>query len=145
MKPWLGLVESYAHPGSNVTGITPYLPDLPAKQMQIVRDVIPGAKKVGLLGNLSDVKAVPQHEELVEAARKFNKGKPTGKSKLDRKGKHIIYPPDLKDKLINYDLSIPCTHIADLFTRLSNGGWETFTLCQKTVGNSHVMPEGNFT
>jgi putative tryptophan/tyrosine transport system substrate-binding protein len=67
----LGLVESYAHPGGNVTGITPYLPDLPAKQMEIVRDVIPGAKKVGLLGNLSDVKAVPQHNELVEAAKKF--------------------------------------------------------------------------
>jgi putative tryptophan/tyrosine transport system substrate-binding protein len=67
----LGLVDSYAHPGKNVTGITPYLPDLPAKQMQIVRDVIPGAKKVGLLGNLSDVKAVPQHQELVEAAKKF--------------------------------------------------------------------------
>jgi putative ABC transport system substrate-binding protein len=67
----LGLVKSHAHPGSNVTGITPYLPDLPAKQMQIVRDIIPEAKKVGLLGNLNDVKAVPQHEELVEAAKKF--------------------------------------------------------------------------
>ena len=67
----LGLVKSHAHPGGNVTGITPYVPDLPAKQMQIVRDINPGAKKVGLLGNLNDVKAVPQHEELVEAAKKF--------------------------------------------------------------------------
>jgi putative tryptophan/tyrosine transport system substrate-binding protein len=67
----LGLVESYARPGRNVTGITPYVPDLPAKQMQIVQELIPGAKKVGLLGNLNDVKAVPQHEELVEAARKL--------------------------------------------------------------------------
>lgn len=67
----LGLVDSYAHPGGNVTGITPYLPELPAKQMQIVRDFMPGAKKVGLLGNLSDVKAVPQYQELVEAAKKF--------------------------------------------------------------------------
>jgi putative ABC transport system substrate-binding protein len=47
------------------------VPDLPAKQMQIVQELIPGAKKVGLLGNLNDVKAVPQHEELVEAARKL--------------------------------------------------------------------------
>jgi putative tryptophan/tyrosine transport system substrate-binding protein len=39
--------------------------------MEIVRDIIPGAKKVGLLGNLNDVKAVPQHQELVEAAKKF--------------------------------------------------------------------------
>ena len=68
----LGLVESYAHPGRNVTGITPYLPDLPSKQMQIVRDLIPSAKKVGLLGNLNDVKAVPQHQELVQAAKKLD-------------------------------------------------------------------------
>ena len=68
----LGLIESYARPGGNVTGITPYLSDLPAKQMQIVRDIVPRAKKVGLLGNLSDVKAVPQHEELVQAAKKLD-------------------------------------------------------------------------
>ena len=67
----LGLVKSYANPGGNVTGITPYLPDLPAKQMQVVQELIPGVKKVGLIGNLSDVKAVPQHKELTEAANKL--------------------------------------------------------------------------
>src|SRR5947207_8273937 len=67
----LGLVKSYANPGGNITGITPYLPDLPAKQMQVVQELIPGAKKVGFLGNLSDVKAVPQHRELTEAAKKL--------------------------------------------------------------------------
>src|SRR5207248_2189313 len=67
----LGLVASYARPGRNVTGITPYVPDLPAKQMQIVQELIPGAKKVGILVNLNDVKAVPQHQELVEAAKKL--------------------------------------------------------------------------
>jgi putative ABC transport system substrate-binding protein len=41
----LGLVANYARPGGNVTGITPYLPDLPAKQMQIAREIVPGAAK----------------------------------------------------------------------------------------------------
>jgi ABC transporter substrate binding protein len=39
----LGLVASYAHPGGNVTGITPYVDGLPAKQMELARDVVPGA------------------------------------------------------------------------------------------------------
>ena len=65
----LGLVASYAHPGGNVTGITPYIEGLPAKQMEFAREIVPGAHKVGLLGNLNDPKAVPQRQELAEAGR----------------------------------------------------------------------------
>jgi putative tryptophan/tyrosine transport system substrate-binding protein len=65
----LGLVASYARPGGNVTGITPYIDGLPAKQMEFAREIVPGARKVGLLGNLNDPKAVPQRRELEEAGR----------------------------------------------------------------------------
>jgi putative ABC transport system substrate-binding protein len=65
----LGLIASYARPGGNVTGIAPYLDGLPAKQMQFAREVVPGAGKVGLLGNLNDPKAPPQRRELEDAAR----------------------------------------------------------------------------
>ena len=65
----LGLVASYAHPGGNVTGITPYIDGLPAKQMEFAREIVPGARKVGLLGNLNDPKAVPQRQELEKAGR----------------------------------------------------------------------------
>jgi len=65
----LGLVASYAHPGGNVTGITPYVDGLPAKQMELARAVVPGAGKVGLLGNMNDPKAPPQRQELEDAAR----------------------------------------------------------------------------
>jgi putative tryptophan/tyrosine transport system substrate-binding protein len=65
----LGLVASYAHPGGNVTGITPYVDGLPAKQMELARDVVPGAGKVGLLGNMNDPKAPPQRHELEDAAQ----------------------------------------------------------------------------
>jgi putative ABC transport system substrate-binding protein len=67
----LGLVASYAHPGGNVTGITPYLPDLPAKQMEVAHDLLPHAKSIGLFGNLNDQKAIPQHKELIIAAKKL--------------------------------------------------------------------------
>jgi len=65
----LGLVASYAHPGGNVTGITPYVDGLPAKQMELARAVVPGAGKVGLLGNMNDPKAPPQRQEIEDAAR----------------------------------------------------------------------------
>ena len=64
----LGLVASYAHPGSNVTGITPYVEGLPAKQLELAREVVPGATKIGLLGNMNDPKAPPQRQELEGAA-----------------------------------------------------------------------------
>jgi putative ABC transport system substrate-binding protein len=65
----LGLVASVARPGGNVTGIMPYVDGLPAKQIELAREVVPGARKVGILGNMDDPKAVPQRREIEEAAR----------------------------------------------------------------------------
>ena len=65
----LGLVASIARPGGNVTGIMPYVDGLPAKQMELAREVVPGARIVGILGNLDDPKAPPQRRELEAAAR----------------------------------------------------------------------------
>jgi putative ABC transport system substrate-binding protein len=65
----LGLVASIARPGGNVTGIMPYVDGLPAKQIELAREIVPGARRVGILGNLNDPKAPPQLHELEEAAR----------------------------------------------------------------------------
>lgn len=65
----LGLIASYARPAGNVTGIMPYVAGLPGKQMELARAVVPGAGKVGLLGNMNDPKAPPQRQELEEAGR----------------------------------------------------------------------------
>ena len=43
----LGLIASEARPGGNVTGIMPYVAGLPAKQIEIVREMVPGASTVG--------------------------------------------------------------------------------------------------
>jgi putative ABC transport system substrate-binding protein len=63
----LGLVVSDARPGGNVTGITPYVAGLPAKQMELAREVVLNASRIGVLANLDDPKAPPQFQEL-EAA-----------------------------------------------------------------------------
>jgi ABC-type uncharacterized transport system substrate-binding protein len=65
----LGLIASEARPGGNVTGIEPYVAGLPAKQMELAREVVPGASKIGLLTNLQDPKAPPQAQELTTAAK----------------------------------------------------------------------------
>src|SRR4051812_3232608 len=63
----LGLIASEARPGGNDTGIEPYVAGLPAKQMEIAREIVRGAKIVGLLTDLKDPKTPPQVKEL-EAA-----------------------------------------------------------------------------
>jgi putative ABC transport system substrate-binding protein len=63
----LGFVTSEARPSGNVTGIAPYVKGLPAKQLEIAREVVPGAKRIGLVDDVNDPKAHPQRLE-IEAA-----------------------------------------------------------------------------
>jgi putative tryptophan/tyrosine transport system substrate-binding protein len=65
----LGLIESEARPGKNVTGIEPYVAGLPAKQIEFAREIIPGARTIGLLTNLQDPKAPAQAQELQASAK----------------------------------------------------------------------------
>ncbi|WP_426615602.1 ABC transporter substrate-binding protein [Bradyrhizobium sp. McL0616] len=60
----LGLIESEARPGRNITGIEPYISGLPAKQIELAREVVPSAKRIGLLTNDVDPKGPPQTREL---------------------------------------------------------------------------------
>jgi putative ABC transport system substrate-binding protein len=67
----LGLIASEARPGSNVTGIAPYVAGLPAKQMELAREVVPGAARIGVLANSSDPKSPPQSQELETAGQEL--------------------------------------------------------------------------
>jgi putative ABC transport system substrate-binding protein len=65
----LGLIASEARPGGNVTGIEPYVAGLPAKLIELAREIVPGASTVGLLTNSKDPKGVPQTPELEAAGQ----------------------------------------------------------------------------
>ena len=67
----LGLIASDARPEGNVTGIAPYVRGLPAKQMELAREVVTGAAKVGVLTNLDDPKAPAQWKELEAAGQEL--------------------------------------------------------------------------
>ena len=60
----LGLVASAARLGGNVTGISPYVEGLPAKQLELAREIVPGATRIGLLDDPTDPKAHPQRREI---------------------------------------------------------------------------------
>jgi putative tryptophan/tyrosine transport system substrate-binding protein len=45
------IVQSLAHPGGNVTGLSNMGPETSAKQLELFRDAVPGVKRVGLLVN----------------------------------------------------------------------------------------------
>ena len=44
-----GLVDSLAHPGGNVTGLSMMIPEVVTKQLQLLREAMPGLKRVGIL------------------------------------------------------------------------------------------------
>jgi putative ABC transport system substrate-binding protein len=67
----LGLIKSYARPGGNVTGIMPYVAGLPTKQLELARELVPGATRVGLLDDVTDPKARPQSQEIKAAGEKL--------------------------------------------------------------------------
>ncbi len=44
-----GLVASLAHPGGNVTGLTDLAEQLTAKRLELIRDTVPGVRRVGVV------------------------------------------------------------------------------------------------
>ena len=55
----LGLVQSLAHPGGNMTGITAEAAlETPAKRLQILKEIVPELKRVAVLGPVDDPRFV---------------------------------------------------------------------------------------
>jgi putative ABC transport system substrate-binding protein len=48
-----GLVESLARPGGNITGLSLMIVEIGAKQLQILKEMIPGATRVSVLRHVS--------------------------------------------------------------------------------------------
>jgi putative tryptophan/tyrosine transport system substrate-binding protein len=57
-----GHVESLAHPGGNITGVSGVLTEISAKGLEILKQAIPGATRLGVLWNPT----TPSHFKVVE-------------------------------------------------------------------------------
>jgi len=64
-----GLVPSLARPGANLTGVSAVSTDVTAKRLQLLKEAVPGAGRVGILVNPTHPAATAQLRELDAAAR----------------------------------------------------------------------------
>lgn len=64
------LVTSLARPGGNVTGVTYYTTDLGEKRLQLLKEMVPGIKRVAVLGNTESDHVFGMYwEDVARAAR----------------------------------------------------------------------------
>ena len=66
----LKFVESLGRPGTRVTGVTTMNEELTAKRMQLLTEMVPGLKRVGVVVDSAMVKACKQEIEHTEKAAK---------------------------------------------------------------------------
>jgi putative tryptophan/tyrosine transport system substrate-binding protein len=64
-----GLVASLARPGGNITGLSIQQTDLASKRLEVLREVLPGLRKVAILANIGSPNSVLEMGEAQAAAR----------------------------------------------------------------------------
>ncbi len=67
-----GFVEGLARPGGNLTGLSNMASDLTGKQVEILREVMPGLRQIGILTNIGYKSATLQRDEVAAAARSLS-------------------------------------------------------------------------
>jgi putative tryptophan/tyrosine transport system substrate-binding protein len=65
----VGLVASLARPGGNVTGLSLVGAEVAGKQVELLKEVVPGLSSIALLTNPKNASHAPRAKEVVAAAR----------------------------------------------------------------------------
>jgi putative ABC transport system substrate-binding protein len=63
-----GIVAGLARPGGNVTGLSTQIPDTAGKRIELLREVIPGLRRLAILGNPDDPYVAFEVREVQAAA-----------------------------------------------------------------------------
>ena len=64
-----GFVSSLRRPGGNITGLTMLAPELSAKRLEVLKDAVPAAERVGVLGYLANPATTEQVNAIQQVAR----------------------------------------------------------------------------
>src|SRR5262245_22130162 len=67
----LGLIQSFARPGGNITGVTDLQLELGPKRLELFHEIVPGLKRVLFPYDAADAHAVAQARVCREAARRL--------------------------------------------------------------------------
>jgi putative ABC transport system substrate-binding protein len=67
----VGLVSNLGRPGGNITGFTNLSGQIAAKRLQLLKEVIPTATRIGMIGNPGDPNALVQIQDAETAAREL--------------------------------------------------------------------------
>jgi putative tryptophan/tyrosine transport system substrate-binding protein len=81
-----GLARSIAKPGGNFTGVSYYATELTAKRLELLKELIPGITKIGVLAN-PDLSYLPFEDDTKRAAAQFG---------IVQIVHHVSEPSDLK-------------------------------------------------
>jgi putative tryptophan/tyrosine transport system substrate-binding protein len=63
-----GLIKSLAHPGGNITGMSVALSETAGKRLELLREVVPGLKRVAIFGNSGNPLVAPERNAAIAAA-----------------------------------------------------------------------------
>jgi putative ABC transport system substrate-binding protein len=66
-----GVVASLARPGGNVTGLSSQTSDTAGKRLQLLREIVPGLRRLAIIGNVGNPLTVLEIGEVQAAARTF--------------------------------------------------------------------------
>ena len=64
-----GLVVSLARPGGNITGLSTQMTDTNAKRIELLRELVPGLRRLAILANVGNPGAVVEMQEVETTAR----------------------------------------------------------------------------
>jgi len=67
----LGLIQSFARPGGNITGVTGLYLELSPKRLEVFHEIVPGLKRVLFLYDAADADAVAEAKVYRDAAHRL--------------------------------------------------------------------------
>jgi putative ABC transport system substrate-binding protein len=65
------LASSFAKPGGNITGVSSFTPDLMAKRLELLREIVPNSSRVGALWHRENFPSMASVRELDDSAAKM--------------------------------------------------------------------------
>jgi putative tryptophan/tyrosine transport system substrate-binding protein len=65
----MGLIDSLAHPGGNITGVGEVAAELSAKRLEVLKDTFPSLRKIAMLWNADDLGMTLRYKSAETAAR----------------------------------------------------------------------------